>query len=172
MNVDRILETMNGHRVAYLLVGGMNFLLRHAPVLTYDVELWIDDTEQNRRRCEQALAVLQAEWGASEGDWGPVAEKPPGWLARQAVFCLTSPHGAIDVFRSLEGLGPWRESRRAAQPGTTASGTAYLALSDADMLKCQMALPESSRNPERIRTLSRALAWIHTGPLWPNKGSG
>ncbi len=157
MNVDQILETMNTHRVGYLLIGGMNFLLRHAPVLTYDVDLWIDDTEENRDRCEQALAALQAEWGASEKDWGAVADKPPGWLARQAVFCLTSPHGAIDIFRSLKGLGSWRESRAAAQPGTTAAGAAYLGLSDEEMLKCQMALPESSRNPERIRTLREAL---------------
>jgi hypothetical protein len=164
MNVDRILDTMNGHRVAYLLVGGMNFLLRHAPVLTYDVDLWIDDTQENRDRCEQALAALQAEWGASEEDWGPVAEKPPGWLARQALFCLTSPHGAIDIFRSLKGLGPWRESHEGAQPGTTASGTAYLGLSDEDMLKCQMALPESSRNPQRIRALRKALGETEDDP--------
>jgi hypothetical protein len=157
MNVDRILETMNSHRVAYLLIGGMNFLLRHAPVLTYDVDLWIDDTEENRQRCDQALAALQAEWGASEQDWGPVAEKRPGWLARQAVFCLTSPHGAIDIFRSVKGLGPWGECRQTAQPGTTAAGTAYLGLSDENMLKCQMALPEASRNPERIRALRKAL---------------
>ena len=33
MNVDHILKTLNAHEVAYLLIGGMNFLLRHAPVL-------------------------------------------------------------------------------------------------------------------------------------------
>ena len=157
MNVDQILETMNEHGVRYFLIGGMNFLLRHAPVLTYDVDLWIDDTQENRDRCEKALATLQAEWGASEEDWGPVAERPPGWLARQGVFCLTSPHGAIDIFRSVRGLGPWRETRQTAQPGTTAAGTLYLGLSDEDMLKCQMALPESSRNPDRIRALRDAL---------------
>ncbi len=157
MNVDQILETLNKHRVACLLIGGMNFLLRHAPVLTYDVDLWIDDTQKNRDRCEQALGALEAEWGASDEDWGPVAEKPPGWLASQAVFCLTSPHGPVDIFRTVKGLGPWGESRAAALPGTTAAGTAYLGLSDQDMLKCQMALPESSRNPQRIRALRKAL---------------
>ena len=48
MNVDRILETFNRHEVAWLLIGGMNFLLRHKPVLTFDVDLWVDDTVQNR----------------------------------------------------------------------------------------------------------------------------
>ena len=93
MNVDQILKTLNAHQVAYILIGGMNFLLRHAPVLTYDVDLWIEDTPENLRRCEQALAELQAQWGPSEKDWGPVAGKASGWLGSQPVFCLTSPHG-------------------------------------------------------------------------------
>ena len=52
MNVDRILAAMRDHSVRCLLIGGMNYLLRHEPVLTYDVDLWIEDTEANRRRCE------------------------------------------------------------------------------------------------------------------------
>jgi hypothetical protein len=37
MNVDEILRTLNQEHVDYLLIGGMNFLLRHLPELTYDV---------------------------------------------------------------------------------------------------------------------------------------
>jgi len=114
MDVDQILETFNRRRVDYLLIGGVNFLLRHAPVLTFDVDLWIEDSAENRRRCETALGQLRAEWGAAENDWGPVAEKTPGWLDRQGVFCLTSPHGAIDVFRAVKGLGTWAASRAEA----------------------------------------------------------
>jgi hypothetical protein len=80
MNLDRILATFNTHRVPYLLIGGMNFLLRHAPVLTSDVDLWIEDAPENCTRCEQALAELGAEWGTADADWGPVAGKRPGWL--------------------------------------------------------------------------------------------
>ena len=40
MNVDTIPDTMNSRNVAYLLIGVMNFLLRHAPVMTYDVDLF------------------------------------------------------------------------------------------------------------------------------------
>jgi hypothetical protein len=35
MNVDQILETMNRCDAAFILIGGMNFMLRHVPVLTY-----------------------------------------------------------------------------------------------------------------------------------------
>jgi hypothetical protein len=70
MNVDRILETFNRQQVAYLLIGGMNFLLGHKPVLTYDVDLWVEDTEENLRRCEAALAELDAEWRRTAGESG------------------------------------------------------------------------------------------------------
>jgi hypothetical protein len=157
MNVDRILQTMNRHRVEYLLIGGVNFLLRHGATLTYDVDLWIDDTEDNRARCEQALADLSAEWGADDDDWGPVADKPKGWLSRQGVFCLTSPHGSIDVFRSVAGLSSWKQARQQAIAAATQNTTRYYGLSDADMLQSQMALPEERRNRDRIETLRKTL---------------
>jgi len=164
MNVDHILGTLNAHRVDYLLIGGVNFLLRHSLVLTYDVDLWIEDTPENRDRCERALAELEAEWGASEEDWGPVAARGAGWLASQTLFCLTSPHGAIDVFRFVKGLGDWAAARFRAQPGKTAAGTAFVGLSDHDMLACQLALPESERKQARIQTLKQAIAKMDHGP--------
>jgi len=157
MNVDRILQTLNEHGVQYLLVGGMNFALNHVPVVTLDVDLWIEDSAENRKHCEVALAELQAEWGPTEAEWQPVAQRQPGWLDTQGVFCLTSPHGAIDVFRSVKGLSSWADARANARPSGTASGVPFLGLSDEDMLRCQMALPESQRNPQRIETLKRAL---------------
>lgn len=163
MNADHVLETLNAHSVAYLLVGGVNFLLRHKPVLTYDIDVWIEDTRENLGRCERALSELQAEWGADEQDWAAVAERAPGWLAVQGVFCLTSPHGAIDVFRFVKGLDSWSESRARAFRGLTAGGVGFLGLSDEDMLRCQMALPEGSRNTERIRLLQQALGHTEEG---------
>ena len=50
MNVEHILRVMQRHQVAFILIGGMNFLLRHQPVVTFDVDFWIDDRADNRRR--------------------------------------------------------------------------------------------------------------------------
>jgi hypothetical protein len=157
MNVDHILETFNSQQVSYLLIGGMNFLLRHAPMLTFDVDLWIEDSAENCTQCEEALARLDAQWGASEADWGPVAGKRPGWLRAQAVFCLNSPSGPIDVFRAVKGLDSWAECRARAEACRTTAGTPFSALADEDMLRCQLALPEADRNPVRIRFLSQRL---------------
>jgi hypothetical protein len=35
MNIDRILAAFNEREVQYLLIGGVNFLLRHRPVTTF-----------------------------------------------------------------------------------------------------------------------------------------
>jgi hypothetical protein len=144
MQVDQILDAFNRRGVAYLLIGGANFMLRHAPVLTYDLDLWVEDTEANLDRCAAALADLQAEWGASEEAWGPVAKLPAGWLRRQALYCLTSPHGAIDVFRAVTGLPRWQEC----------SGRG---LSDEDMLRSQEALAPKEQKADRIRALRAVL---------------
>lgn len=157
MNVDHILLVFWQHRVAFILIGGMNFLLRHQPIVTFDVDFWIDDNAENRRRCEHALADLRAEWGESESDWGPVATREPGWLDRQGVFCLTTAFGSVDIFRGVSGLGTWSESRTRSFVSSTASGVEYAGLCDEDMLKCQYALLEGERKLDRIRVLEDAI---------------
>jgi hypothetical protein len=157
MNVDHILSVMNRHRVRYLLIGGMNFLLRHKPVMTYDMDFWIEDSEGNRCACEQALCELEAEWGVTEAEWGAVSALRAGWLDRQSVFCLGSPYGAVDVFRSVLGLSDWGECYNRSVSGRTAEGVEYRGLSDQDMLACQLCLEPELRKEDRIRELRKAL---------------
>ena len=156
MNIDHILRTFGAGGVEYLLIGGMNFLLRHAPVLTYDIDLWIRDEPGNLERCDRALRELGAAWGPTESEWRPVAEQP-GWLSRQGVFCLTSPSGAIDIFRQVAGLPSWEAAAERSVFGHTASGVAYRGLGDEDMIACQLALPESQRRAGRIEMIEQAI---------------
>lgn len=87
MNVDLVLETLGRNQVDFLLIGGMNFLLRHEPVLTFDIDVWVNDTQINLERCELAMIDLDASWGATEETWRPVKEQT-GWTRRQSVFIL------------------------------------------------------------------------------------
>ena len=140
------------------MIGGMNYLLKHEPVLTYDVDFWLEDTAANLSRAEAALAALHAEWGLTEEDWGPVAGRKPGWLSRQTLYCLTSPHGSIDIFRHVKGLeSGWQEAQRSAEARKTAGNIDYAGLSDMDMLRCQLALDEGERKQDRIRRLRDSL---------------
>lgn len=158
MDVDQILRAMNDGEVEYLLIGGMNFLLRHEPVLTFDVDLWIDDNEANRRRCERALGRLGAEWGRTDDDWGPVAARAPGWLDQQTVFCLTSPAGAIDVFRSVVGLANWAAVKDRAVLEATQGAVRYWGICDEDMLRCQLAIEAPYRRTQRVASLEKLLS--------------
>ena len=158
MDPGRILQIMNEHDVDYLLIGGLNFFLRHDPVATLDVDLWIADSEENRRRCEHALAELDAEWGKGDEDWGPVADKNPDWLNHQSVFCLLSPHGAIDIFLSVAGLADWQACASRALREEISEGVEYLGLADEDMLLCQQALEPAMQRKDRMARLQQALA--------------
>lgn len=157
MKIDQIIEAFNRNNVEYLLIGGVNFLLRHEPYLTFDIDFWIKDDTENLKKCEKTLAEIGAEWGTNDSDWEPVAKKTPGWLGIQAVFCLTSPLGAINIFRSVPGLDSWEKSNLSAVSGMTESGVEYKGISDLDMLRCQEALPESMRKLDRIKILNKAI---------------
>jgi hypothetical protein len=148
---------MNQHGVDFMLIGGMNFLLRHEPILTFDVDLWIEDSDENRRRCENALAALDAEWGATDKTFELVRNKSSGWLDQQQVFSLHSPHGSIDLFRSVQGMPDWSIARQRAIAEKTSTGVDYYGISDEDMLTCQLALDASLQKSTRIQKLKATL---------------
>ncbi len=170
MNIDRMLEAMNRCAVDYLLIGGVSFLLRHKPVLTFDVDFWIEPSPENRLRCERALCDLESEWGRRDEEWGSVAKRNQGWLDGQSVFCLHSPHGAIDIFLSVKGLDSWATSFERSLGGVTSGRVAFRQLCDGDMLACQLALNELKRLEEakrdrcwepaaRWKALQETIAW-------------
>lgn len=158
MNVDEILGALNDQQADYLLIGGMNFLLRHLPELTFDVDVWVRDDAANLERVNRTLQKLGAEWGASDKEWRAVSDDWR-WLQRQGCFCLITKHGALDVFRDVRGLeGRYEECRAAASLSVTTNGVRYLALSDAHMLACQEALPPAERKQKRVEVLRAAIA--------------
>jgi hypothetical protein len=157
MNVDRMLQEFNAAGVDYLLIGGMNFLLRHLPELTFDVDFWVEDSVGNLVKVNSALRALGASWGPTEELWKAVPETSE-WLKRQTVFCLTTEFGALDIFREVRGLeGRYPECKLSAVQARTASGVSYVGLSDQHMLESQLALEEKDRKQNRIAVLRRAL---------------
>ena len=158
MNVDEILHGLNAEEVDYLLIGGMNFLIQHLPELTFDVDVWVRDDETNLLCLNRALRRLGAEWGRHETEWAPVPDDWH-WLQTQTVFCLTTPHGALDIFREVRGLeGRYRESKAKGVLTKTAAGVSFAGLSDEDMLACQDALPPGERKVRRTEVLRETIA--------------
>jgi hypothetical protein len=157
IDVPAIINALNGTDVNYLVIGGMHFLFRHEPVLTYDLDVWIEDTPENRARCVAALIDLDASWGETDTTWGPVTSFTGDWLARQGVFSLLTRCGPLDLFRSVAGLPSWPESRRHSVEVRLSENVSYHGLSDNDMLACQEALDEPEQKLDRIRVLRRAI---------------
>lgn len=156
MNADRILAAFAGREVDCLLIGGMNFLLRHQPVLTFDVDFWVRDDSANLERVHAALMELDAQWGATEGTWGPIS-RDPQWLTRQQIFCFTTAHGAVDVFRRVRGLDDYAACKARSTLLHTQGGSPYHSLADADMLACQLALAAGERRLDRVAYLEKLL---------------
>src|ERR1041385_4152548 len=157
MNADLILTTFDECAVDFILIGGMNFFLVHQPVFTFDVDLWIADDDENLSRVHKALCDFDAEGSFSpRGDgWRLVSDFPDWhWLRRAALFCLNSPHGAIDVFRSVRGLEAGYAALKERCPlRATPTGVPFRSLSDDLMIACQLALPEAERKQDRLRAL-------------------
>jgi hypothetical protein len=157
MNVDEILKALNTNGVDYLLIGGMNFLIHHLPELTFDVDIWVDDTPDNLGKLNRALKALEAEWGRTVAHWAPIPEHS-GWLENQLVFCLTTAHGALDVYLDVKGLeNQYQHCKQRAISSKTASGVQFLGLSDEDMLASQTALPTGQRKQKRMEVLREAI---------------
>jgi hypothetical protein len=156
VNPGLILRTFGEHQVDCLLIGGMNFLLRHQPVTTFDIDFWIADEAENRARVARALSRLGAESERMDGSWGRVSTEED-WLVRQPVHCLTSPAGAIDIFRFVHGLDSYEGCKSRAVVCKNEESTEYRCLCDEDMLQCQLALPEGQRRVDRIAQLRKAL---------------
>lgn len=158
MDVEHILHTLNQHGVDYILIGGMNFLFNHAGPITYDVDVFVNDTEANRVELNFALKDLQCEWGAQSDKWTIVPDDPK-WLERQAMYCLTSPYGALDIFRSVKGLDDGFSACKArAELRSMPNGEFYYSLCDEDMLRSQECLELKEQKGERVKSLREAIA--------------
>jgi len=149
----RVFSVMNGHSVAFLLVGGLNYFFLHKPVTTQDIDLLIEDTPQNRSRCERALTELNGDWGRNDDDWGPVCAKQDGWLSNQGVFCLLTHCGPVDIFLSIPGIPNYHEAFLRSVELELDLTTSVRLISARDLLACQLAIPEVNRKSERVAFL-------------------
>ena len=152
-----VLRTLQDFEVAYLLIGGMNFFLAHQPISTQDIDVLIEDSEDNRRRCELALTAMDAEWGKSDSDWGYVRDKASGWLSQQQVYCMLTKFGPLDIFRSVKGVDSFEEAKQRASFKMLEEKISVSLLSARDLLECQLVLPEGSRRLDRVAYLKKFL---------------
>lgn len=97
------MQPLHRRSVAYLIIGGVHYLLRHPPVLTFDLNIWIEDSPENRARC--------VDW--SEYAARALSEKTPfgvpyrGLCDRDTLagqLALEEPRRKLDRIRRLSDI--------------------------------------------------------------------
>jgi hypothetical protein len=64
LDIEAILRTLDGHRVEYIVVGGVCAVLHGAPVATFDLDVVHLRSRENVARLTRALAELKAYYRA------------------------------------------------------------------------------------------------------------
>ena len=106
----RICQTLNGHDVDYVVVGGFASAIHGSPLATSDVDIVPSKARANLDRLGAALTALGA---ALRTEGGAVSVKlDGGFLAAMPVMLnLTSRHGDIDIIFQpagpLHGYDEW-----------------------------------------------------------------
>ena len=97
----KIIETLNRHRVDYVVIGGFAATLHGCPEQTYDLDIFYADQPDNRQRLLEALREIGAQWDVPLTD---------AVLRRQPVFALNSKLGDLDIFNQVLGLESFEEA--------------------------------------------------------------
>ena len=89
----RILELLEQHGVAYVIVGGVAAVLQGAPVTTFDIDALVRVDAANADRLLEALAALEARYREHKGNIRPTRED---LLAGGHLLLMTN-GGPLDV---------------------------------------------------------------------------
>jgi len=97
MNCDfrEFVQSLNAHKVRYLVVGGYAVAFHGHPRYTKDIDIWIEGTPEN---AQQILCALD-EFG-----FGSLDINPDDFLVLGQVIQLGYPPRRIDLLTSLSGV--------------------------------------------------------------------
>jgi hypothetical protein len=79
-------------------------MLRHQPVLTFDVDLWVDDSAENLNKVADALRELGAEWGDAMSNRGDQFPRGLNGCSANQFSVLPENERRLDRIRYLQQL--------------------------------------------------------------------
>jgi hypothetical protein len=91
----RLWKSLDQHNVRYIMVGGFATNLHGFSRTTADLDLWIDDTEENRQKLIAALS----EMGLSNLESLIDTQLIPGWTTLKLASSFE-----LDIMTSLKGF--------------------------------------------------------------------
>jgi len=96
LNVGGALRTLLHHQVNFLIVGGVNALLLGVPVVTFDLDILHDRSEENVKRLLSALEAMDARYRAR-----PELRPAASHLLGPGHQLLATKFGALDVLEMI-----------------------------------------------------------------------
>jgi hypothetical protein len=133
---DKILEVLNRHEVAFVVIGGLAALAHGSNLPTTDVDITPDRALANLSRLSDALTELHAEvrLGDESVPFGHDAES----LAAAGVWNLSTAHGELDISMVPTGTQGYADLVRDAV-GTSILGVVVPVASLADVIRSKQA---------------------------------
>ncbi len=104
-----LLRLLEGHRVEFIVVGGIAARLRGAPLLTQDVDITPSTDRTNLERLAAALRDLDARLRTATEPDGVAFPFDPALLESASVWTLTTKHGDLDLVVSPAGTQGFRD---------------------------------------------------------------
>jgi hypothetical protein len=137
LNAPALIEVLQRHRVAFLVIGGYAGVMMGSPIPTLDVDVVPHDDRENLQRLSTALTELEAKVRNGDGEPLPFARDATS-LASAVFWNLTTKHGDLDITFTPSGTEGYADLRRDAAT-ITLNDSPLLIASLADVIRSKEA---------------------------------
>lgn len=110
---EQVIRLLGGHRVRYVLIGGMAGIIHGAPFVTEDVDICHARDPANLEALAAALRAVHAELRGAEP--GLPFRLDATTLGRGDAFTFVSDIGAIDIMAMPQGTSGFEDLVRTAE---------------------------------------------------------
>jgi hypothetical protein len=152
---ERILKTLERHRVRYVLIGGLAATFHGSPLVTTDVDVTPERARDNLDRLSAALKDLDARIRTDAMEGGLAFDHGGESLGASNTWNLTTAAGDLDITFSPAGTDGYSDLRRGARE-IDALGLSIPVASLADVIRSKEAAGRE-KDERSLPTLRRLL---------------
>jgi hypothetical protein len=110
-----LLRALEAHHVRYVVIGAIAAIAAGAPILTTDLDVTPERSEENLERLSFALQDLDARLRTPESPGGVAFPIEAAMLATADSWALTTGAGDLDLVFSPDGTKGYEDFRRGAR---------------------------------------------------------
>ena len=140
----RVLRTLHDHRVRFVLIGGYASSVLGAPIVTNDVDVCYERTQENMDRLAAALAALHATLRVAGANEDLPFVLDGRTLAAGDSFSFHTHAGPLDILGTPSGTGGFRDLDADATSYDLGEGLVVRVVSLDDLIR----MKEAARRPK------------------------